>query len=106
MVLMCVGVIASVTACGSGSNADDNGAAQNGTNQNTDNNNDSNANNDTTNNGTTNNGNTNDATDGTDNRDGEGVLDEIGDDVKDGAEDIGDAVDGNGNDRNTEDNNR
>lgn len=78
MMLMCVGVIMSVTACGSNNNADDNGAAGNGTANDA--------------NGTGNNG-TNGATD----RNGDNVMDEIGDDIRDGAEDVGDALDGNDN---------
>ena len=56
----------------------DNGAIKNNTTENNANNN------------TGNNGNTNDATDGTDNRNGngEGVMDEIGDDLKDGADNV------------------
>lgn len=85
MAFMCVSVILSVTACGRDGNADDNGAIKNNTTENNANNN------------TGNNGNTNDATDGTDNRNGngEGVMDEIGDDLKNGADDVGDALDGN-----------
>ena len=92
MVLMCTGVLMSVTACGRDENADDNGAVNNAS--------DDAGTSGTTGNGTTGNG-TNDATNGntgnnsTGNGTNEGVMDEIGDDIKDGAEDVGDALDGN-----------
>ena len=69
LALLCVGTIAGMTACGSNENADDNGAGQDGTTQN----------------GKADDaGDVNDATNGNENQngDGEGVVDEIGDDVK------------------------
>lgn len=99
MVLMCAGVLVSVTACGKDENADDNGAVNGGTTDNA-----GNSGSDGT--GTTTGNGTNDATNGntgngstgnTANDNGEGVMDEIGDDIKDGAEDVGDALDGNDN---------
>lgn len=90
MMLMCVGVIMSVAACGSKNNADDNGAVNDGTT------NDAGTGTGNGNNNTGNdNGNTNGATDGTDNKKDEGLMDEIGDDIRDGADDVGDALDGN-----------
>lgn len=90
LALLCAGVIAGMTACGSDGNADDNGAVQDNTTQN----------------GTADdNGNVNDATDGTDNNNNNGALDEIGDDVKDGMDDLGDDVkDGVDDNSNTNDN--
>lgn len=46
---------------------------------------------------TNNKGNVNDATDGTNTAGSEGLLDEIGDDIKDGARDIKDDLEGGGN---------
>ncbi len=43
----------------------------------------------------------------TDNRNNEGIMDEIGDDIRDGVDDVGDALDGNDNGtRNDDVNNR
>lgn len=53
---------------------------------------------------TNNAGNVNDATDGTNTTGSEGLLDELGDDIKDGARDIKDDLEGDGN-RTTENGN-
>lgn len=108
LAFLCVGTIMGMTACGSSNNADDNGAAQDGNATGTADDAGSVDGTDGANgtNGTTGTGNTNDATNGNDNGNGEGVMDEIGDDVKDGADEIGDDIkDGvdNNNNRNTED---
>lgn len=98
LLMMCVGMIGSMTACGNRNNAE-NGADQ-GTPGTAD---DAGTNN---NNGTTNNGNsnTNGATDGTTNRDnnntmndnnGDGVIDNAVHDVTDGIDDVADDVTGN-----------
>ena len=83
LILMCTGVIMGLTACGNDKNADDNGATNNTTT--------------TDNTGKANDTNTNDATDGT--GDTNSVTDEIGDDIRDGANDVKDSLDGD-NDRN------
>lgn len=70
LVLMCAGVMTGVTACGN--NTDDNAANDNAATE-----------------GTTGNQ-TDDVTDRNDTNDG--VMDEIGDDVRDGADEIGDDV--------------
>lgn len=87
LVLMCTGAIMGLTACGSDKNAKDNGATQNSESA-TENKNDAkdNAADDTD----MNDNGANDAIDGTDN---DGVVDELGDDVRDGAEDVKDGVD-------------
>ena len=82
LALVCVGAIMGMTACGSSNDADDNGAAQDGNATGT-------ADDAAGTNGTDNTDNTNDATNGNDNADGDGVMDEIGDDIKDGADDLG-----------------
>lgn len=69
-VLLCVGTLLNLTACGSDGDAEDNGAVNT---EDTDKKDE----------------NMNSATDGTAE---EGLMDEIGEDVKDGAEDIGDDV--------------
>lgn len=103
LALVCVGTIMGMTACGSSNNADDNGAAQDGNANGT-----ADSAGDVT--GTDNANGTNDATNGNDNNNGDGVMDEIGDDIKDGAEDLGDdvkdGVDNNNNDRNVDDTDR
>lgn len=70
--VLCVCVIFGMTACGTKKE-----------NENTDNK--------TTTESTDNNKNMNDATDGTD-TDGDGVLDDVGDDIRDGVDDIGDDI--------------
>lgn len=100
-VLMCMGVVLSVTACGSNNNEKDNGSTANPTTDNNDNG--DNLGTGDGNDATTakDRGDVNDVTDGTDNGDGEGVMDEIGDNLKNGAEDIGNDVTGNENRNNT-----
>lgn len=102
LAFLCVGTIMGMTACGSSNNADDNGAAQDGTANGT-------ADDAGNTNGTDNANGTNDATNGNDNSNGDNVMDEIGDDVKDGADEIGDGVRDSmddGNNRDAEDTNR
>ncbi len=103
LALLCVGTIMGTAACGSNNNADDNGATQDGTTNGT-------ADDAENTNGTDDANGTNDATNGNDNANGEGVMDEIGDDVRDGADEIGDdikdSVDDNNTNRNTDDTNK
>jgi len=94
LMLTCIGVLASFTACGS--NNDDNGAVKGdgGT---------DNAATDNTGDAYDNDTNTNDATDGT--GDGDGVMDDIGDGIKKGADDLEKDLDGDADNR-TDNNDR
>ena len=77
-VFLCAAALMSLAACGSDGDAQDNGAVNTETTDDADRNGTDQENSDM-----------NGATDGTAD---DGVLDEIGDDVRDGAEDIGDGV--------------
>ena len=86
LVLMCTGVMAGVTACGN--NADDNAANDNAATEGTTGNQTDGIMNDNTEDDALDNGNTTDR-----NNTNGGVMDEIGDDVRDGVDDIGDRLD-------------
>ena len=95
LILMCTGTMLGMTACGS-NDADDNAANNNAA---TDNNGNA------ANNGTNNGSDTNGATDGTDRNGNDNIAVEIGVDIRDGVDDMGDALDGEDNDVNRDNNN-
>ncbi len=96
VMLLCLGAMLSVTACGSSNDAKDNVSKENSVMDDEKNNLDTKDTNDVTDG--MEDGDTNDVTDGKDTGNAEGTVDEIGDDLKEGAEDIGDSMKGN-NDR-------
>ncbi len=97
VMLLCLGAMLSVTACGSNNDAKDNVSKENSVMDDDEKNNlDTKDTNDVSDG--MEDGDTNDVTDDKDTGNAEGVVDEIGEDMKDGAEDIGDSMKGN-NDR-------